>query len=56
MHLLKGVVLDFFFFYVLIQHGFICCPSDRTVSEDAGIEPMTVATYDTDSQTLKAVG
>jgi hypothetical protein len=27
-----------------IQHCFICCPSDSTVSEDAGIEPRTVAT------------
>jgi hypothetical protein len=27
-----------------IQHCFICRPSDSTVSEDAGIEPMTVAT------------
>ncbi len=26
-----------------IQHCFICQPSDSTVSEDAGIEPMTVA-------------
>jgi hypothetical protein len=27
-----------------IQHCFICRPSDSTVSEDAGIEPRTVAT------------
>jgi hypothetical protein len=27
-----------------IQHCFICCPSDSTVSEDAGIEPRTVKT------------
>jgi hypothetical protein len=27
-----------------IQHCFICHPSDSTVSEDAGIEPRTVAT------------
>jgi hypothetical protein len=26
------------------QHCFICRPSDSTVSEDAGIEPRTVAT------------
>jgi hypothetical protein len=26
-----------------IQHCFICRPSDSTVSEDAGIEPRTVA-------------
>ncbi len=31
-----------FFCYVLIQHCFICHPSDSTVSEDAGIEPRTV--------------
>ncbi len=35
----------FLFFYVrYIQHCFICRPSDSTVSEDAGIEPRTVAT------------
>jgi hypothetical protein len=27
-----------------IQHCFICRPSNSTVSEDAGIEPRTVAT------------
>ncbi len=27
-----------------IQHFFICRPSDSTVSEDAGVEPRTVAT------------
>ena len=27
-----------------MQHCFICRPSDSTVSEDAGIEPRTVAT------------
>jgi hypothetical protein len=27
-----------------IQDSFICRPSDSTVSEDAGIEPRTVAT------------
>ncbi len=27
-----------------IQQCFICRPSDSTVSEDAGIEPRTVAT------------
>jgi hypothetical protein len=26
-----------------IQHCFICRPSDSTLSEDAGIEPRTVA-------------
>ncbi len=35
--------LDFFMFY--IQHCRICRPSDSTVSEDAGIEPRTVATF-----------
>jgi hypothetical protein len=28
----------------VIQHCFICRPSNSTVSEDAGIEPRTVAT------------
>jgi hypothetical protein len=28
----------------VIQYCFICRPSDSTVSEDAGIEPRTVAT------------
>jgi hypothetical protein len=32
------------FFKYVIQHCFICRPSDSTVSEDAGIEPGTVAT------------
>jgi hypothetical protein len=27
-----------------LQHCFFCRPSDSTVSEDAGIEPWTVAT------------
>ncbi len=34
----------FLFFLYDIQHCFICRPSDSTVSEDAGIEPRTVAT------------
>ncbi len=28
-----------------IQQCFICCPFDSTVSEDAGIEPRTAATF-----------
>ncbi len=32
------------FFWIFIQHCFICRPSDSTVSEDAGIKPRTVAT------------
>jgi hypothetical protein len=31
--------------YVTIQHCFICLLSVSTVSEDAGIEPRTVATW-----------
>jgi hypothetical protein len=31
-------------FMYVIQHCFFCRPSDSTVSEDAGIEPRTVAT------------
>jgi hypothetical protein len=34
----------FFLFMYVIQHCFICRPSDSTVSEDARIEPWTVAT------------
>jgi hypothetical protein len=33
-----------FFFVHYIQHCFSCRPSDSTVSEDARIEPKTVAT------------
>jgi hypothetical protein len=36
-----SVLLNFFRYF--IQHCFICRPSDSTVSEDTGIEPMTVA-------------
>jgi hypothetical protein len=32
------------FFWHVTQHSFICRPSYSTVSEDAGIEPTTVAT------------
>ncbi len=32
------------FFMYFIQHCFVCCPSDFTLSEDAGIEPRAVAT------------
>ncbi len=34
----------FIFCWYFIQHCFICWPSDFTASEDAGIEPRTVAT------------
>ncbi len=40
---LTGGFFGFFYMYC-IQHCFICRPSDSTVSEDAGIEPRTVAT------------
>jgi hypothetical protein len=36
----------------LIQHCFICRPSDSTVSEDAGIERRIVATFYSGNQTL----
>ncbi len=39
----KGGFFVCFLMYV-IQHCFICRPSDLTVSKDAGIEPRTVAT------------
>jgi hypothetical protein len=38
-----GIFLNFFYFFYYI-HCLICRPSDSTVSEDAGIEPRTVAT------------
>jgi hypothetical protein len=41
---LKGDCFGFFTFIYVIQHSFICRPSDSTVSDDAGIEPRTVAT------------
>jgi hypothetical protein len=37
-----GFCSDFYLFMYVIQHCFICRPSDFTVSEDAGIEPRTV--------------
>jgi hypothetical protein len=40
-----GIFWIFYLMYV-IQHCFICRPSDSTVSEDAGIEPRTVATLE----------
>ncbi len=39
----KGI-LGFFVFYAHYSTLLICRPSDSTVSEDAGIEPRTVAT------------
>ncbi len=42
---INGEFFFFFFFFMYdIQHCFIGRPSDSTVSEDAGIEPRTVAT------------
>jgi hypothetical protein len=38
------VFFNFYLFMYFILHCFICRPSDSTVSEDAGIEPRTVAT------------
>jgi hypothetical protein len=37
-------VKERFFQQYYIQKCFICCPSDSTVSEDAGNEPRTFAT------------
>jgi hypothetical protein len=41
-----GIFFVLFSLYVPFcsQHSFNCRPSDSTVSEDAGIEPRTVAT------------
>jgi hypothetical protein len=41
---MKGDFLDFLFYMYDIQHCLICRPSNSSVSEDAGIEPRTVAT------------
>jgi hypothetical protein len=43
-NLLKGEFFGFFFLMYVIQRCFICRSSDSTVSEDARIEPRTVAT------------
>ncbi len=40
----KGGFFQLFLFMYIIQDCVICRPSDSTVSEDAGIEPRTVAT------------
>jgi hypothetical protein len=40
----RGFFWILFFFMYVIQHRFICRPSDSTVSENDGIEPRTVAT------------
>ncbi len=40
----RGIFWIFFHFMYDIQHCVICCPTNSTVSEDAGIEPRTVAT------------
>jgi hypothetical protein len=39
-----------------IQHCFICRPSDSNVSEDAGIEPGTVATSELAVRHSKQLG
>jgi hypothetical protein len=44
-YVLKGACLDFTFFIYVIQHCFICRPSESTGSEDAGSEPRTVAKF-----------
>ena len=51
----RGIFLDFFSMYC-IQHCFICRPSDSAVSEDAGIEPRTVATSDLAVRRSKPIG
>ncbi len=40
---IEGGFFWIFLFIYDIQHCFICRPSDSTVSEDAGIEPMTLS-------------
>jgi hypothetical protein len=48
----KKTGIFYFISMYYIQHCFICRPTDFTVSEDAGIEPRTVATFDIGSQKL----
>jgi hypothetical protein len=39
---LKEGVFGFFYFFLYdIQHCFICCPSNSTMSEDAGLVPAS---------------
>jgi hypothetical protein len=45
--MLIGGFFGCFSFYVRYSNCFICRPSGSTVSEDAGIEPKTVATLTT---------
>ncbi len=40
----RGIFLDLIFFMYIIQHCFICHPSDSTLLEDAGIKPRAVVT------------
>ncbi len=44
LFILKRYFFIFFLFMYVIQHCFICRPSVFTESEDAGLEPRTVAT------------
>jgi hypothetical protein len=46
----QGGIFWIFFPTYCIQHCFICGPSDSTVSDDAGIEPRTVATSALDTR------
>jgi hypothetical protein len=47
-----ALLIVFLFSVFITPNCFICRPSDCTVSENAGIEPQTVATFDIDSLTL----
>jgi hypothetical protein len=47
----RGIRWMYFF-----RHCVICGPSDSTVSEDAGIEPRTVANLALAVQTLESLG
>jgi hypothetical protein len=49
----KKVIFKIFFMYC-IQHCFICRPSDFTVSEDAGIEPMDIYDFCIDQTSVKS--
>ncbi len=46
-------IYGFFLFVYVIQHCFNCRPLNPTVSEDAGIEPRTIVTLETDALTTR---
>jgi hypothetical protein len=47
-----GIFGGFFLFMYIIQHYFICRPSDSTLSEDAGNEPRTGRDFGIENDSL----